>query len=133
MTASPVFKVLGIAQIALAVLLVAGVLTFAGPCVHEDGSAATCAQASWGIIGMGVMLLGASIAQLVVEGKVARIATAVLCAILGVIIILVPGTILPLCMMETMSCQAVMKPFAQLCGGLTILLSIATAVVAARR
>ena len=127
------FKPLGIAQIVVAVLLVAGVLNFAGPCVHDDGSVATCAQASWGIIGGGVFLFGAALAQLVVETRAARIACAVICAALGVFIILAPGTIMPLCMMETMHCQAVMKPFAQICGGVAILLALVSAVLAVRR
>ena len=126
-------KVLGYIQIVIPILLIAGVLNFAGPCSHDDGTVATCAQASWGIIGGGVFLLGTALAQLVVESRGARIACAVVCAALGVFIILIPGTILPLCMMETMHCQAVMKPFAQVCGGATVLLSITSIVVAVRR
>lgn len=126
-------KVLGYIQIAIAILLIAGVLNFAGPCVHDDGSIPACAQASWGIIGGGVFLLGAALAQLVVETRTARIICAIVCASLGVFIVLVPGTLLPLCMMETMHCQAVMKPFAQICGGATVFLSVASAILAIRR
>lgn len=126
-------KVLGYIQVAIPILLIAGILNFAGPCHHDDGTVATCAQASWGLIGAGVFLLGISLAQLAVEGKAARIICAVLCAAFGLFIILIPGTILPLCMMETMHCQAVMKPFAQICGGATILLSVISIVLAARR
>ena len=126
-------KVLGYIQAAIPILLIGGVLNFAGPCVHDDGSIPACAQASWGIIGGGVFLLGAALAQLVVETRVARIVCAILCAALGVFIILAPGTIMPLCMMETMQCQAVMKPFAQVCGGVTVLLSVVSIVLAVRR
>ena len=126
-------KVLGYMQVAVPILLIAGVLNFAGPCVHDDGSIATCAQASWGIIGGGVFLLGAALAQLVVETRAARIICAVICAALGVFIFLVPGTLLPLCTMETMHCQAVMKPFAQICGGATVLLSLVAIALSGRR
>lgn len=126
-------KVLGYIQVAIPILLIAGILNFAGPCHHDDGTVATCAQASWGIIGGGVFLLGIALAQLVVETRTARIVCAVLCAALGAFIILAPGTIMPLCMMETMHCQAVMKPFAQICGGAAILLAAVSAVLALRR
>ena len=126
-------KVLGYIQVAIPILLIGGILNFAGPCVHDDGSVAACAQASWGIIGGGVFLLGVALAALVVESPVARVVCAVLCAALGVFIILAPGTIMPLCMMETMHCQAVMKPFAQICGGAAILVAIISAVLAVRR
>jgi len=126
-------KVLGYIQVAIPILLIGGILNFAGPCVHDDGSVAACAQASWGIIGGGVFLLGVALAALVVESPVARIVCAVLCAALGVFIILAPGTIMPLCMMETMHCQAEMKPFAQICGGAAILVAIISAVLAVRR
>ena len=79
-----------------------------------------------------MFLLGTSLAQLVAETPTARILFAIACALLGVFIILVPGVLLPLCTMETMSCQAVMKPFAQICGGATILISLITTVVAIR-
>lgn len=126
------FKWLGIAQIVVTIALIAGVFTFAGPCKHDDGSIAVCAQASWGIIGAGVFLLGTSLAQLVAETPTARILFAIACAAIGVFIILAPGVLMPLCTMETMSCQAVMKPFAQICGGATILISVITTVVAIR-
>lgn len=126
-------KALGIATLAVAVFTIVGVMTFAGPCVHDDGSTATCAQASWGIVGGAVFLAGAAIAQVAVEGRTARIVCAVICALLGVFIFLVPGTILPLCMMDTMHCQAVMKPFAQLMGAIAVILGAATVIVGVRR
>lgn len=133
MASSKATKVLGGIQVGAAVLLVAGILTFAGPCApHEDGTAATCAQASWGLIGLGVMLAGAALAQLAVEVKAARLVCAALCLVLGILVVLMPGGILPLCMMETMHCQAVMKPFAQLIGAIVAILAAVSAVVALR-
>lgn len=125
-------KVLGIIQILIAALLVVGVLTFAGPCVHEDGSAAMCSTASQGIIGGGVLLLIGAILQLVIKSRVSRIAFAVVCIVAGVFVILAPGTIFPLCMMAEMHCQAVMKPFAMLCGGAAAIVAVIAAIVAAR-
>ena len=126
-------KVLGYIQVDLPILIIGGVLNFAGPCVHDDGSIPACDEAAWGIVGGGVFLLGAALAQLVVETRVARIVCAILCAALGVFLILAPGTIMPLCMLENMQCQAVMKPFAQVCGGVTVLLSVVSIVLAVRR
>lgn len=125
-------KPLGIALIVVGAFVIIGVMTFAGPCVHDDGSVSTCAQASWGIVAGGLFLIGAAIALMVFANRTARIVFAVICALLGLLIVLMPGTILPLCMMDTMHCQAVMKPFAQICGAIAIILGVVAAVVAAR-
>jgi hypothetical protein len=122
----------GIALLMVALLLIVGVMTFAGACTHDDGSVSTCARASWGLVGGGVFLAGIAIVQLVVESRGAQIVCAVIAAALGVFIFLVPGTILPLCMMETMHCQAVMKPFGQVMGALAVILGIVSLIRAAR-
>lgn len=109
-----------------------GVLTFSGPCVHDDGSAAVCATASQGVVGGGVVLLIGAILRLAIKSRAARIAFAVTCVVAGVFVILAPGTIFPLCMMAEMHCQAVMKPFAMLCGGAAAIVAVIAAIVAAR-
>lgn len=126
-------KMLGYIQAAIPIALIGGILNLFGPCSHNDGAVAACAQASWGIIGGGVFLLGIALAQLAVETRTARIVCAVLCAALGAFIFFVPGTILPLCADPTMQCQVAMKPFAQICGGAAILLALVTLVINIRR
>ncbi len=122
----------GIVLLACAVLLIVGVMTFAGSCTHNDGSVATCARASWGLVGGGVFLAGIAIAQLVSESRAAQIACAIAAVALGALIFLIPGAILPLCMMETMHCQAMMKPFGQLMGILALAIGAVSLIRAAR-
>lgn len=115
---------LDIVVVIVAALIVVGVLTFAGPCVHEDGSEAMCTSAGRGILILGIAALIAAVVRLFTP-KLAKAALAVVDAVLGAGIALLPGTLVPLCMMETMRCQAVMKPTATLLG---IVLAIASAV-----
>ncbi|MBQ3301453.1 MAG: DUF4418 family protein [Eggerthellaceae bacterium] len=100
----------------LAVLLVAGVLTFAGPCAHEDGSHGTCYDTSLFLVGIGCVAAVAAVAALVVRVRFASGALSVVAALAGALAALAPGSLLPLCMMATMRCWTVMRPFAMACG-----------------
>lgn len=128
-------KKIGVLDLVLAAVpLVAliAVRTFAGPCVHDDGTAAMCVPAGDGIMWVSMAAVIVAILRLFVPGKAARIALAVVVAAFGLVIVLMPGTIMPLCMMETMHCQAVMKPTAMVLGVLTVIVGIACIVISAR-
>ena len=125
-------KAFGIVSAVVSVLVIVGVLTFAGPCVHDDGTAAMCAGAGQGILWAGVIALLASLAGLLMRGKALKAVFGAVTAVLGVAIALMPGVIMQLCMMETMHCQAVMKPTAMLLGIVLAVVSVVGIVMAVR-
>ena len=123
---------LDIILLAASVLLVVGVLTFAGPCVHDDGTFGPCLDSATGLVGAGVFLAGVSLFLLLSTAPTARIVLALLALALALFAMFAPGNVLPLCLMDTMQCRAVMQPFALVTGAFIAVVSIAVAVLAFR-
>lgn len=115
-----------------AVLLAVGALTFAGPCIHEDGSAAVCHTAAHVIVACGVVGAMGSLAALFLRGGKAAAASLVSAAA-GLFAAVAPGTLFGLCMMQTMRCWTVMKPFALVCGGALFICALIAAIVLLRK
>ena len=96
--------------LALAAVIAIGSVTVLGPCVHEDGSEAPCIGAGRAVLidGCALALLAALI--LFIRKSSVRIVLFFisLCAAAGGIAL--PGTVFPICRMDTMHCRAVMQP-----------------------
>ena len=117
------------AALVLCVLLVIGSLTFAGPCVHDDGSAAACHVAAHAVTAAGCVGAVAALAALFVRSRVASGAFSLVCAAAGLFAAICPGTLFGLCMMQTMRCWTAMKPFALVCGVLVCALGVIAAIL----
>ena len=118
-----------IASLILAVLLALGALSFAGPCVHEDGSFAACHAASLAVIGSSVLAAVASLAALFVRGGKLAGSVMLVSAVAGLFAALSPGTLFGLCMMQTMRCWTLMRPFALVCGAALFLCALVAAIM----
>ena len=96
--------------LALAAVIVIGSVTVLGPCVHEDGSEAPCTSAGRAVLCGGCVLAALAVLILFIRKPSVRMLLffASLCA--AAVGIALPGTIFPLCRMDTMHCRAVMKP-----------------------
>ncbi len=94
----------------LAVLAAAGVKSFAGPCVHEDGSFGPCHWAGQALFGLSIVIAAESVIVLWRKDAGLRrglYLAMMLTALLG---ILMPGTLISLCVMESMRCRMIMRP-----------------------
>ena len=132
MTHKSMFRIINYALLAIGVLVIVGLFTFAGACSHDDGSAPACFNSATGIGGAALFLVGVAIFGVFDVTPTVRIVLGLLGVFLGLFIAFAPGTILPLCMMETMQCRAVMQPFALLMGILSAALSAAQCVLGFR-
>jgi len=121
-----------IVGVAFSALLVVGVLTFAGPCVHDDGSHAACYAASQAILVAGIVALVASAAGAVMRNSLAQGMLAVSVVLASAFAAASPGVFFPLCMMQTMRCHLIMRPFALVVGVVACICGIVAAVVAFR-
>ena len=104
----------------LGIMLCVGVQTFAGPCAHADGSAAVCAPLkTWLTVMGGVITALAGISFL-------RPCWVFPCltAASAILVILIPGGIVPVCMADTMRCRLVTCPTALVLGVLTLVVSL---------
>ncbi len=112
-------------RLALSLLLVIGIKSFLHACVHEDGSFGTCHWAGEAIFGVGVVLAALSALSLLLSGDRAGLGVAAATMPAALLGFMLPGGLIPLCMMETMHCNAVMKPGVRLiCAAVFILSGI---------
>ena len=118
-----------IAAAILSVLLTVGVLTFAGPCIHEDGTHGACFAASQAILASAFVALVASVVGVVLGNARVRGILSFVAGGAGLFAAASPGLLFPLCMMQTMRCWAIMRPFALIVG---ILITICGVVAAVR-
>lgn len=116
----------------LAALLAVGVLTFAGPCMHEDGSQAACFAASQAILAAAIASFFAVVAALLLRNQRAQGVLALVAALAGAFAAASPGGLFGLCMVQTMRCWTTMRPFAMVVGVLICLCGVVAAVRAFR-
>ena len=97
----------------LSVLLVVGIRTFAGPCgMHDDGTVSSCHWAAQAIFGVGIVLVVLSVVRIFERDEGERRGLSLAAALLGILVACLPGTLIDLCMMQTMRCHTIMGPFA---------------------
>ena len=98
----------GCVLLLFAVTIAVGSVTFLHPCVHEDGTVGACFWAGRALLGLGCLLTALALAA-VFAGRAwpgVYLSAALVC-VLGM---LTPGTLIGLCRMDTMRCRAVMQP-----------------------
>lgn len=99
--------------LALSIVFLIGSRTVFLPCeAQEDGSWMTCHWAGQAVSGLAAVLVVLAVLHILLAD--ARIKTGLSVAVLpvAVLTILAPGTLIHLCMMDTMRCHAVMRPAA---------------------
>lgn len=117
-----------VAALIIAAVLIIGVLTFAGPCVHEDGSLAACNGAANAILYAGIAGCIAALVSLLAGNPKVSGACALIVACCGAFAAAAPGTLFGMCMMQTMRCWTVMRPFALVCGVVLFLCAVIAAI-----
>jgi len=96
--------------LALAAVIVIGSVTVLGPCVHEDGSEAPCARAGKAVFYDGCVSAVLAALILFIRKPSVRIVLFFVSLFAAAVGIMLPGTVFPICRMDTMHCRAVMQP-----------------------
>ena len=96
--------------LALAAVIAIGSVTVLGPCVHEDGSEAACTRAGIAVFCDGCVLAVLAALILFIRKPAVRIVLFFISLCVAAVGIALPGTIIPICRMDTMHCRAVMQP-----------------------
>ncbi len=94
----------------LAAVIAIGSATVLGPCIHEDGSEAPCAGAGRAVLFGGCALAILATLILFIRKPSVRIVLFFISLCVAAVGIALPGTIFPICRMDTMHCRAVMQP-----------------------
>ncbi len=96
--------------LALAAVIAIGFVTVLGPCVHEDGSEAPCVRAGRAVFCAGCVLAVLAALILLIRNSFVRIVLFSISLCVAAVGIALPGTIFPICRMDTMHCRTVMQP-----------------------
>ncbi len=104
----------------LGLLLAVGAQTFARPCVHADGSAAVCAPVKTWLTAEGGLIAVLAGLSMIRPGAV----TQALAAAGGLLAVLTPGVLFPICRADAMACQRVTRPTALVCGILILIAAL---------
>ena len=123
-TKNKVSLVLGVLILGISVLLTIGVKTLFHACVHEDGTEAACFWAGQGIFVCAVIQSVTAVLLVLFKNRTSQLALSVVVICTGIITALIPGVIFRLCMMPSMRCNAVMKPWVLACAVASVLISL---------
>ena len=99
-----------LATVILAMIAAAGVKSFAGPCVHEDGSFGACHWAGQALFGLSIVIAAESVIVLWRKDAGLRRGLYLAMMLTAVLGILMPGTLISLCAMDSMRCRLIMRP-----------------------
>ena len=111
--------------LALSVLMAAGVQTVFRACAQkEDGTWMHCHEVQKYLFIIGIILAMLSVLGLAVKKQTAAILLDFASIVLAAAAVLLPGTVMQMCMMDTMRCYTMMQPFARVTGGVLILVSV---------
>ena len=117
-------NILAVILLILAAVIAVGSVTVLGPCVHEDGSEAPCTGTGRAILADGILLAALSVLFLFIKAPKARMILFVITSVAALVGILMPGTLLPVCKMDTMHCRMVMQPAMIILFALALLASV---------
>ena len=100
----------GIVEAALALVLVIGSLTVFRACDSEEGRHMACHWAQNAGTLSGAVLTVQSLLRIFIHNKGIKTGLSLRIFTLALSVIFIPGTVINLCMMETMRCHTVFKP-----------------------
>lgn len=119
-------KIIEIVSGVLSLLLAVGVMTVFKACgPKEDGTWMNCHNVQHYVFYAALFMSVISIAGICIRGRVVRIVLDVIRVIAAVVTMLLPGTIMHMCMMKEMRCYMYMQPFVRI---LSILIAIVSAI-----
>lgn len=124
-------KITAISCTAVCLLLTVGVMTLFSACGQkDDGTWMKCHSAQMSVFYVGAVMTVLSAAAVFINKKAVFIIIKIITAVLAVTALLLPETIMPMCMMHTMRCYTTMKPFVLVVGAIAAVLCV-TDIIAA--
>ena len=128
---SGVSKNVTINMISAICLLIAGLILAAGTqfvfhaCgIHDDGSYGRCHYAQLVTACIGLLMAVGALCSLLLKTREVTRAVSAITACEAILTLLIPAKVIPLCMMATMHCLTMMKPF-------TLAMSIVILIISA--
>ena len=122
-------NIFGIAEALTAAVLLIGALTFFKACGDGEERHMVCHWAQNAVTLSAAVLVFLSLLRVFIPGRGVKAGIAFGLFAVSVSVIFIPGTVIDLCMMDTMRCHAVMKPAVMIFGAGIALLALCCAVL----
>ena len=120
-------------QTILALVFLIGIRTFLAPCgPKEDGTWMHCHEAGQILTYLAAAMLVVAVLLLFLRTKTIRIVAGLLQCVLAIAALLVPGTLVSLCMMPEMRCRAVMRPWSMILAVLILIAAMGGLIASVR-
>ena len=114
----------------LCLVFAVGMLTFLKTCgAKEDGSFMNCQWAWRAVTGISVLMAIQSFVMIVLRNNGIGEGISISLVLETILALVLPGCVIPLCMMETMRCHAIMKPGVMVFGIIIAVLSAINVVL----
>ena len=114
----------GLLLLVISLVLTVGVKTWFHVCIHEDGTEAVCFRAGQAVFFCSAIQSLIAVFLVLSGNKTVKTVLSVASSCTGVINALIPGVIFRLCMMPSMRCNAVTRPWVLACAAATVLVSL---------
>ena len=109
----------------LSLLLAAGTLTVFRACgPKEDGTWMHCHTAQNDIVIAAAILFVVFLAAALIKNITISVILHAAGIVISIVTMLIPGTLVSMCMMDSMRCYAVMQPFARVLSGLILITAL---------
>lgn len=109
-------RIINFIELLCIAFIIVGVFTFAHVCDGMEGMTPDCfITRKWAVIS-GVILIVLSVIQLLVKNKRIHIALSITQFTVGIVIILLPVVIVPVCQMKSMHCYVYTRPLLVIVG-----------------
>ena len=127
-------KTPNLVNLILSAVLAVGVLTVFRACAAmEDGMWMHCHYAQMDVFYIALALAVVSLIAMLMKSKGAVLCLNILQIVGAVVALLMPGTIMSMCMMKDMRCWSVMKPFTTVMAILVILCAVWSLIAAVKK
>jgi uncharacterized membrane protein len=120
-----IHKVLNAVNILIAALIIIGLNTFAHICTSMQGP---CAKTKTLAIAVAIVLAAAGLVQIFVSDKRINAIIGIAGVVIGLVTILLPLVIAPVCSMPSMHCYVYTRPFLVITGIVIAIVSVIDAI-----
>ena len=115
-------NIFGIAEIVLAALLTVGSFTVFKSCGEHDGKYMACHWAQNAVTLTGTVIVLLALLRILLSDRGVKAGLAIGVLLSAISVILIPDTVISLCMMDTMRCHSIFRP------AVTVIASVLSAV-----
>ena len=117
----------GVCLLAAGLILAGGTqFVFTACGIHDDGSYGRCHYAQLVTACIGLLVAVGALCSLFLKTREVSLAVSVITFCEALLVLLSPGKIIPLCMMATMHCLTMMKPFTLTMSLVILILAVGT-------